>query len=389
MENIDKQYLDLHNRILNNEDGLQQNRTDVATQAVFGASIMLDLKKSFPSTTVSSTFNRGAFVETCWIYVEGGTNVDYLHEHNVHFWDQWALEEDVYETTTLHDRDKLALYNRKYGTDHKLTDFTKPFELEKLLDGKVEDTVSILKHRKGDLGPVYGAMARNYPTVTFEDGLYIMTAVDQVSELIDSLKDNPKSRRHLISLWHPGFLPDETISPQENVLKGRQALAPCHWGVTVMTRELPLSERLKTAVHPNDQYDEVEHKFSDDVPDGVMHALLDEKGVPRYELNLHLVMRSSDVPAGLRLNVVGYAALAHALAAECGMAIGKLWYTGTNAHIYADQIEAVKEYVDNEPSEEQVRLWVNPEKSFFELVPEDFKVVGYVPKKRIPMPVAK
>lgn len=389
MENIDKQYLDLHNRILNNEDGLQQNRTVVATQAVFGASIMLDLKKSFPSTTVSSTFNRGAFVETCWIYVEGGTNVDYLHKHNVHFWDQWALEEDVYETISVSDGDKLASYNLKYGTNHKLSDFTKPFELENLLDGKVDDTIRLLKYRKGDLGPVYGAMARKYPTVVFEDGRCHIVAVDQVSDLIGSLKDNPKSRRHLISLWHPGFLPDESISPQENVLKGRQALAPCHWGVTVMTRELSLSERLKTAVHPNEQYDVATHEIDAELTDSVKMALLDEKGVPRYELNLHLIMRSSDVPAGLRLNVVGYAALAHALAAECGMAIGKLWYTGTNAHIYADQIEAVKEYVDNEPSEEQVRLWVNPDKTFFDLEPEDFKVVGYVPKKRIPMPVAK
>lgn len=391
MEYIDKQYLDLHNVILDQEV-LQANRTNMPTLAYFGADIKLDLLQSFPTTTLSSTFNRGAFVELCWIYMRGDTNVSYLHEHNVLFWDQWAIEEDVEVKFPIGLEKRIELYQEKTGKS--LKDLNPLLLVNELEDAGIPSDVKVMMYHKGDLGPVYGALAREFPAVTYTEKGPQIVYVDQIQELINTLKTNPGSRRHVVSLWQPGLLPDESISPQENVLKGKQALAPCHWAFVIMTEEIPFRERLHTAKHPNDQYDEVDNNYLIEDLKGVentdaMGHVLDNAGIPRYRLNLHLIMRSSDVPAGLRLNIVEYAAMTHALAAECGMKVGKLWYTGTNAHIYRNQLDAVHEYIQNEPSEKQVRLWVNPDKSFFDLEPSDFKVIGYEPNKRVPVPVMK
>lgn len=372
-----KNYKDLNINIL--EEGRKSdNRTDTPTLAVFGRELRWNMKDGFPALTLKRAFFRGADVELNWM-LRGLTNVDYLNEHNVDFWDKWALKEDVYEERLLSQLERIDLYAKQAeGSRVEVTRMFNTMTTSEanlvLAENGIPRTERILKFRKGDLGPVYGELMRRFPN---GDG----TTTDQIQELIDGLKANPISRRHVVSLWFPGYLPDESISPQENVLNGKQALAPCHWNFEVMVEPLTFDERwelLGERVSDVDLY----RGHSN------MDAVFEEHRVPVYKLNLHFHMRSNDVPAGLPVNISFYGILMHRLCHECNMDLGDLWYTGTNVHIYHDQIKMVKEMLERDPKSLPKIKCLAPEKSFFEFEPGDWVLEGYDPHPAIRVPVA-
>ena len=163
-QQMEPQYLALLAEIL--EHGVDKgDRTGTGTRAVFGRMMRHDLKDGFPLLTTKRLYIRAIVHELLW-FLKGGTNIDYLHKNKVTIWDEWATE-------------------------------------------------------TGDLGPIYGAQWRNWEG---SDG----KIYDQVTSVIESIKNNPNSRRHIISAWNVALLPDEKISPQDNVRAGKMALAPCH-----------------------------------------------------------------------------------------------------------------------------------------------------------------
>jgi thymidylate synthase len=141
------------------------DRTGTGTRSVFGAQLRFDLAQGFPLVTTRKVFFKGVIHELLW-FMAGDTNIDYLRRNKVHIWDAWADE-------------------------------------------------------AGNLGPVYGAQWRAWPA---PDG----RRIDQISEVVQQIRTNPNSRRHVVSAWNPAVLPDERVSPQENVKAGRAALASCH-----------------------------------------------------------------------------------------------------------------------------------------------------------------
>ncbi|MGM0813088.1 thymidylate synthase [Thioalkalivibrio sp.] len=158
-----KQYLDLVRHI--HDSGRDRpDRTGTGTRSVFGHQMRFDLAAGFPLVTTKKTHLKSVIHELLW-FIQGDTQLDYLHRHGVTIWDEWATEE-------------------------------------------------------GHLGPIYGAQWRRWPT---RDGV-----VDQLAELIEQLRRRPYSRRHLVSAWNVADLPDENRTPQENVRIGQMALAPCH-----------------------------------------------------------------------------------------------------------------------------------------------------------------
>lgn len=187
-----QQFDDIANDIINN-GRLHENRTGVDTLRINGAQMHFDLKDGFPALTTNQTYLKGGIVELCWM-LRGLTNVDYLHQHGVKFWDKWALrEEDIVNNPN-------------------------PFNM-----------------KVGDLGPVYGELWRRFPN---GDGTY----TDQIAELQRKLVEYTGSRRHVVSLWFPHYLPDEKYSPRQNVLLGKQSLAPCHWNFEVMIDQFTREE---------------------------------------------------------------------------------------------------------------------------------------------------
>ncbi|NBT43177.1 MAG: thymidylate synthase, partial [Alphaproteobacteria bacterium] len=157
-------YLDLLQLLLD-EGTAKGDRTGTGTLSRFGHQMRFDLNAGFPLVTTKKVHLKSVIHELLW-FMQGDTNTQYLRDNGVSIWDEWATED-------------------------------------------------------GDLGPLYGAQWRSWPT---PDG----GSIDQLTEVVESIKLRPNSRRLLVSAWNPSLLPDETQSPQDNVRAGRMALAPCH-----------------------------------------------------------------------------------------------------------------------------------------------------------------
>jgi thymidylate synthase len=143
----------------------KDDRTGTGTQSLFGHQLRYPLAEGFPLVTTKKLHLRSIIIELLW-FLRGDTNVRWLNEHGVSIWDEWA------------DAD-------------------------------------------GDLGPIYGAQWRSWP---LPDG----GSLDQLQALVEGLRERPDSRRHVVTAWNPAVLPDESVTPQDNVAAGRMALAPCH-----------------------------------------------------------------------------------------------------------------------------------------------------------------
>ncbi len=275
----EQQYLALLSEIL--EHGIDKgDRTGTGTRAVFGRMVRHDLKSGFPLLTTKRLYIRAIVHELLW-FLKGGTNIDYLHKNKVTIWDEWATE-------------------------------------------------------TGDLGPIYGAQWRSWEG---SDG----KIYDQVSSVIESIKSNPNSRRHIISAWNVALLPDEKISPQDNVRAGRMALAPCH----------------------------VMYQFQ--VADG--------------RLSCMMTQRSGDIFLGIPYNTASTAFLTHMIAQQCGLEPGEVIHSIGDLHLYRNHFEQAKLQLSRNPRPAP-RLRLNPKPSIFDYTFEDFGIDGYNPHPAIPAPIA-
>lgn len=257
------------------------DRTGTGTRSVFGRQLRFDLTAGFPILTTKKVHFKSVVNELIW-FLSGDTNTQWLRENGVSIWDEWATE-------------------------------------------------------AGELGPVYGAQWRRWPT---RDG----EAIDQIAYVLDCLKNRPDSRRILFHGWNVEYLPDETQSPQENVDAGRMALPPCH----------------------------LLYQFY--VADGALSALL--------------FIRSSDTFLGLPFNIASVALLTHMLAQQSGLGVGEIVITLGDAHIYSNHKEQVARQLERTPGALPILKIHRQPPSLFDYRFEDFELVGYEPQSHIPAPVA-
>jgi thymidylate synthase len=275
-----KQYLDLLHRVRHRGDR-KEDRTGTGTLSVFGNQMRFDLQGGFPLVTTKKVHLKSVIHELLW-FLQGQTNVAYLREHGVSIWDDWATEQ-------------------------------------------------------GELGPIYGYQWRSWPTA---DGRHI----DQIAQVVEQLKANPDSRRIIVSAWNPADLPDERISPQENVHKGKMALAPCH------------------------------AFFQFYVCDG--------------RLSCQLYQRSADIFLGVPFNIASYALLTMMIAQVCGLEYGDFVHTLGDAHLYLNHLEQCDLQLSRTPFE-QPRMRLNPVVSeLFAFRYEDFEIVDYRCHPPIKAPIA-
>lgn len=262
-----QQYLDLMRHVL--EHGtVKTDRTGTGTRSVFGWQMRFDLAQGFPVLTTKKLHLRSIIVELLW-FLRGDTNIAWLKEHGVSIWDEWADE-------------------------------------------------------NGDLGPVYGAQWRSWPT---PDGRHI----DQIGELLAGLRNNPDSRRHIVSAWNPAEIPS-------------MKLPPCH------------------------------ALFQFYVADG--------------RLSCQLYQRSADIFLGVPFNIASYALLTMMVAQVCGLKPGEFVHTLGDAHLYSNHLEQAQLQLTRAPRPLPT-MWINPEVTdLFAFRPEDFRLDGYDPWPHIPAPVA-
>jgi len=273
-------YLQLLQDILDNGNR-KEDRTGTGTISLFGYQMRFDLSQGFPCVTTKKLHLRSIIHELLW-FLKGDTNIAYLNENGVTIWDEWADE-------------------------------------------------------NGDLGPVYGAQWRNWPT---PDGRHI----DQVAQVLDDLRQRPDSRRHIVSAWNPAVLPDETRSPQENAREGLQALPPCHM------------------------------LFQFHVADG--------------KLSCHMYQRSADVFLGVPFNIASYSLLTMMMAQVLDLEPGDFIISLGDAHIYLNHLEQVRTQLSREPFPLPV-MRINPaRKDLFSFVYDDFELQNYQCHAAIKAPIA-
>lgn len=404
-----KQLLDIF-RTVKAENSSRIDRTGVGTMASFGHEARFDLKKGYPLTTVRQIFTRGMIEETLWI-LSGSTDNSVLFDKNVHIWDSWALPEDIYTDVKRTPPELVAALAEKLGKDIQETiqllmnadkeyaEFliANPDHIDSpdsntggyaiLVSNGISPTKKVKVASKGSLGPVYGAQWRAWKCT---DG----RVVDQIADLIENLKLRPYSRRHVVSAWNPEDLPDETKTPHQNVVDGRQCLASCHCLFQFFVKSLTEQEFLDSLTAKG--FISTVQQIVDARDSGatrpeiaeMINHLSEALSVPSKKLSCKLTQRSADLAIGVSLNVASYALLTHMIAQVCNMEVNELIWSGGDCHIYSNQHEGVDLMLGREPLPLPT-LWLNPNiKNIDDFTIEDIKILDYQFHPKIDFPRA-
>ncbi len=262
-----QQYLDLLTRVM--EQGVDRpDRTGTGTRGVFGHQMRFNLADGFPMVTTKKLHLKSIIHELIW-FLAGDTNIKYLQDNKVRIWDEWADE-------------------------------------------------------NGDLGPVYGKQWRRWEGPANEDGT--RAVIDQVAKMIEAIKVNPYSRRHIVSAWNPADVDD-------------MALPPCHCLFQFFVSPDPAGGKDK--------------------------------------LSCQLYQRSADIFLGVPFNIASYALLVHMVAQVCDLDVGDFVHTFGDAHIYSNHFEQVKKQLGRKPKPLPT-LRLNPDvKSVFDFTYDDIEIIGY------------
>lgn len=342
-----KQYLALMQDILDN-GVVKKDRTGVGTLSVFGRQLRFDLKEGFPLVTTKKVHLKSIIHELLW-FLNGDTNVKYLQENGVKIWNEWANEEG----------NLGPVYGKQW---------------REWRDCKVVEC--------HDVGRTQQLMQRGYKYIgnMKEDGttyLVYEKAHDQISKVIQQLREDPDSRRIIVSAWNVSDLDD-------------MALNPCHNYFQFYTTEMSLLERLDWyEVNEPEKFVAaplINHEDIDD--EDRLHETLDREGIPRSKLSCFFLMRSNDVFLGLPFNIASYALLTHIVAQQLNMVPDELVYSGVDVHLYSNHLEQAKLQLTREPYPLPKLVIKRKPDSIFDYKYEDFELVGYQAHPHIAAPVA-
>lgn len=297
-----KQYLDLLRKI-RAEGVVKSDRTGTGTRSIFGYQMRFDLSEGFPLLTTKKVFLRGIIHELLW-FLAGDTNMRYLAENGVHIWDN-----DAY----------------RYYTEGCAAAGIAPLPPEGFLAAVLRrDASPVGGYEYGDLNHIYGYQWRSWPR---PDG----GSIDQIREVVDTVKHNPDSRRMIVSAWNVAEV-------------GQMALPPCH--------------------------------------------VLFQFYVAGGRLSCQLYQRSADTFLGVPFNIASYALLTMMIARECGLEAGEFIHTLGDTHLYLNHMSQVDEQLSRTPRP-LPRMRLNPDvKSLFDYRYEDFTLEGYDPWPAIKAPMS-
>ena len=311
MGNIDKQYQRLLSDII--ENGVdKKDRTGTGTISVFGRQIRHNMSEGFPLLTTKKMAVKTMMTELKW-FLKGDTNIKYLVDNNCHIWDGDAYK--AFKST----------FSPMPGIQSSL-----PSQDEFINKIKTNNEFA---QKWGELGPIYGNQWREWGS-KYETNYILGTrkrvkpGIDQIVKLIGNLKNNPDSRRLMVSAWN--------VDEIDNVV-----LPPCHYGFQVYTEELSFDERVKYWVSSIGKSLSYAKRMTD--------IDLDERGVPKRKLSLMWNQRSCDTFLGIPFNISSYGTLLVLISKEVNMVPGELIGNLGDVHLYKNHIEQAKEQILREP----------------------------------------
>ncbi len=295
-----KQYLDLLDKICR-EGVVRDDRTGTGTKGIFGYQMRFNLGEGFPLLTTKRVFLKGVIHELLW-FLKGDTNIKYLVDNGVHIWDSDAFR-----------------YYNELCVKHGVLPVDKDTFLTALgVESPIEG------YRFGDLNHVYGYQWRSWPKANGE-------TIDQIREVIETIKRNPSSRRMIVSAWNVADV-------------GEMALPPCH----------------------------------------TMFQFFVAEG----KLSCQLYQRSGDVFLGVPFNIASYALLTMMIAKECGLEAGEFIHTLGDAHLYLNHLDQAAEQLAREPRTLPRMVLSNDKASIFDYTFDDFMLEGYEPHPAIKAPLS-
>jgi len=342
MNNIDKQYIDLLQDILDN--GVKKETRNGGTISVFGRQIRHKMSDGFPVLTTKKMAWKTMVTELLW-FLRGDTNIKFLVDNGCHIWDGDAYQAYIkrYNKGEYVGKTKLLENSKKNRT------LTEPFTKEEFIN-KIKTDDEFAK-KWGELGPVYGKQWRSWgkdfkqvPNETGDKVYHITTTgIDQIANLINDLKTNPDSRRLMVNAWNVGEL-DQMVLP------------PCHYGFQVYTRELSNDERIKLFVKTRRN----PKGYEGDKIENTVQELLTMNNIPTRAISLMWNQRSVDTFLGLPFNIASYGLLLEIIAKEVNMVPDELIGNLGDVHLYSNHIEQAKEQISREPFE-LPKLGINDE----------------------------
>ena len=400
-----KQYLDLLQHVLDH-GRKREDRTGVGTIGVFGYQMRFNLADGFPLVTTKKMFLRGCIEELLW-FLRGSTDNNELVERSVHIWDLWALKEDHVDENTrapkyIHELIPEICAKLRIGNDEAKNMFH-TINLTQGVNGLnkwlTEMGISPYNYdvllKAGELGPIYGKQWVSWPGRCGE-------TINQIERLIKALQERPYSRRHCISAWNVAYLPDEDHTPEENVVMGNMALAPCHAFFQFYVEDLTDDEIWAQApehVRRALVTDGVRwNDWSEDLPidkyppyngRAVLEGMILDHDLKTKRLSCQLYLRSNDLPVGSPFNIASYALLMMMVAQQVDMLPGELVYTIGDAHIYLNQLDGVREQLTREPRPLPKLLLKRKPASIFDYTIDDFALVDYYHHPVIKFELAK
>lgn len=338
MNNVDKQYLNLLQDIL--ENGVYKETRAGWVKSLFGKQMRFNLKEGLPILTTKKVFVKGIIHELLW-FLNGNTNIKYLVDNNVHIWDDDAFRYYL----ELCKKDNIDALDKET--------FLKMVQIE------AKQEFNGILYKFGDLGKVYGHQWRKQGE----------KQIDQIKNIIETLKTNPDDRRMICMAWNANDF-------------NEMALPPCHYGFQVYTRELTPTERLEWLwEHSNGEYNEWKSPTKQS---------LDDLGVPQRELSLMWSQRSCDFGLGFCFNLLSYSILLAMLAQCVNMTCGDVICSLGDVHIYENHIEGLTEQLNRNPFKYDLpKLELNPNvKNINDFTYDDIKIIGYESYPIIKLPLS-
>ncbi|MGB3801219.1 MAG: thymidylate synthase [Lewinella sp.] len=297
-------YLDLLGHIL--QDGVRKgDRTGTGTLSVFGHQTRYDLRDGFPLLTTKKVHWKSVVHELLW-FIRGDTNIRYLVRNGVRIWNEWPYQHYLETTGQANDLPK-------HGPEWKAA--------MKTFTQRIADE-SDFAAEWGELGPVYGRQWRDF------------NGVDQLKEVVDNVRQNPNSRRHIVTAWNPADIPEMV----------KAGLPPCH--------------------------------------------TLFQFYVAEGRLSCQLYQRSADTFLGVPFNIASYALLTHLVARECNLEVGDFVHTLGDAHLYLNHLEQAKLQRSREPRPLPRLRISETAPSMFEITYDDIELLDYDPWPAIRAPIA-